>query len=80
MEAPSAVRAAMSTETMILMICLRVIVMVFLSGQFGLGRLGLSDRLPFSKPKVNWLLHALTIDKVIVADLVANTRPKGKSF
>ena len=23
-----------------------------------LGRLGLPDRLPFSKPKVNWLLHA----------------------
>ena len=22
-----------------------------------LGRLGLPDRLPFSKPKVNWLLH-----------------------
>jgi hypothetical protein len=29
------------------------------SGDFslGLGRLGLPDRLPFSKPKVNWLLH-----------------------
>ena len=24
-----------------------------------LGRLGLPDRLPCSKPKVNWLLHAL---------------------
>ena len=30
------------------------------SGDFSLclGRLGLPDRLPFSKPKVNWLLHA----------------------
>ena len=29
------------------------------SGDFSLclGRLGLPDRLPFSKPKVNWLLH-----------------------
>ena len=30
------------------------------SGDFSLclGRLGLPERLPFSKPKVNWLLHA----------------------
>ena len=27
------------------------------SGDLLLGRLGLPDRLPFSKPKVNWLLH-----------------------
>ena len=26
---------------------------------FVLGRLGLPDRLPFSKPKVNWLLHIM---------------------
>ena len=26
-----------------------------------LGRLGLHDRLPFSKPKVNWLLHMWTM-------------------
>ena len=37
-----------------------------------LGRLGLPDRLPFSKPKVNWLLHQPEITFAQFSELQLN--------
>ena len=37
-------------------------------GDLLLGRLGLPDRLPFSKPKVNWLLHRSPQESKIIGD------------